>query len=111
MKEKRGNFGVIGPGSELMLFRMTGARVCITGDVNEARSALESYIEDGVVIILVSDDLYPAISDIVNMHRSDFLPVIAVLPGIDGKSENSDRLLYDSVRKAIGFDITEMIQQ
>lgn len=111
VKEKQGNFGVIGPGAELMLFRMTGGRVCITGDVSEARDALEKFIEDGVAIILVSDDLYPAIAEIAESLQKEFLPVIAVLPGIDGMSENSDRNLYDSVRKAIGFDITEIINQ
>jgi len=95
----------------MMLFRMTGARVCITADVSEARSAVETFIAEGAVIVLVSDDLYPAMVDIVARYDDSLVPVIAVLPGREGLSENSDRMLYDSVRKAIGFDITEMIRQ
>jgi|GEM_PF-3241734 len=111
MKEQKGNLAVIGAGAEMMLFRMTGARVCITGDVSEAREAIEKFIDEGAVIVLVSDDLYPEMLDIVDRYNDSIVPVIAVLPGKDGLSENSDRTLYDSVRKAIGFDITEMIHQ
>lgn len=111
MKEAKGNLAVIGSGAEMMLFRMTGARVCITADVPEARSAIEKFIDEGAVIILVSDELYPDMMDIVEKYNDALVPVIAVLPGKEGLSENSDRMLYDSVRKAIGFDITEMIRQ
>lgn len=111
MKEQKGNLAVIGSGAEMMLFRMTGARVCITDEASKAREALHDFIHEGAVIVLISDELYPEIIDIAEQYRESIVPVIAVLPGKEGLSENSDRILYDSVRKAIGFDITEIIRQ
>lgn len=109
--QEKGSFGVIGPGAEVLLFRMTGARVALTGDVDEAQKALETFIEEGVVMILVSDDLYPHLQETAGRYRDSFLPVIAVLPGSGGETRNSDWILQNSVRKAIGFDVTEMIDR
>ncbi len=105
MAGKEGNMAVIGHRDDVLPFRALGARVFITGSVEEARKIARKCAGDGFPVILVSDDLLAGMEDIIEEYSSMTLPSITALPGPGGEARFSHERLSGLVKKAIGLDI------
>ena len=101
----QGRIAVIGRESEVLPFRAMGASLALCTRSDEAREALKQFIREEYSLILISDDLYRDVTDMVEAYDGMPVPCITALPGTGGTAVNSRQRLNSLVRRAIGIDI------
>jgi len=78
-------------------------QVCTTGE--EAREALKGLLSGEYALILVEEEYYDDIKDIVESLREEVSPAITFIPGASGSTGQARENLRSILLKAIGIDI------
>lgn len=103
--ETGGRIGAVGS-SELMLqFRAAGVMVKYSSTVDEGVKAVTELVRSGCMVVFVSDELLEGMKEILSHYSAEPWPLITGFPGRDSGTANSQRIIKDLVRKAVGIDI------
>lgn len=100
-----GRIGAVGA-SELMLqFRASGVMVRYASTVDEGVKGVTDLVRNGCMVVFVSDELLEGMKELLSHYSAEPWPVITGFPGKGRGTANSQRIIKDLVRKAVGIDI------
>ena len=83
-----------------------GAEIFFSNDIDEIKDAVRKFAVDQYAIILVSDNFFQQMPEIIDRFALSPLPSITAIPSGDVKSSFTNKRLNDIVKKAIGIDIS-----
>lgn len=96
--------GVIGDSDSIFGFASAGVSVYPTEDTVEAGRLLKQLAEDHAVIF-ITEKLASALDKEISHYRSQTVPAIIPIPGINGNTGIGMQSVSRSVEQAVGSDI------
>lgn len=97
--------GVIGERDSVIAFLATGITVKNAENAKEAEDALESMAKEGYGLIFVTETTAANIKEAIEKYKKLMLPVIILIPGVQGSLGIGVKAVKENVEKAVGVDI------
>lgn len=97
--------GVIGERDSVIAFLATGITVKDAENAKDAVNALESMAKEGYGLIFVTETVAVDMKETIEKYKKLMLPVIVLIPGVQGSLGIGLKTVKENVEKAVGVDI------
>ncbi|HDM90728.1 MAG: hypothetical protein DRQ06_05585 [Candidatus Hydrothermota bacterium] len=99
------NIACVGEREVVFPFKALGLEIRPVNTGEEAREAIEHFIKEGYVLIILQEDFVDAVSDLMAETEKVPYPAIFPIPGSRGGKGIALEVLREKIKKAIGADI------
>lgn len=97
---------VLGGKETVTGFRLAGVTSTSISTTSSIKDDLKSALAQEAKIIIITEDLAAFIKDEISEIGRKPMPIIVQVPGIKGFTGNAKKELKETIRRAVGFDIT-----
>jgi len=100
------DIAVIGDKETVTGFRLAGVTSTRVSTTSSVKEDLRSVLSQDAKIIMITENLAAFIKEEIGRIGRMPSPIIVQIPGIKGFTGNAKRELGETIRRAVGFDIT-----
>lgn len=97
--------GVVGEKDSVIAFLATGLTVKDVENSKEAAKAIENMAKEGYGLIFVTETIAVDMNETIEKYKKLMLPVIVLIPGVQGSLGIGLKTVRENVEKAVGVDI------
>nr|WP_200796121.1 MULTISPECIES: V-type ATP synthase subunit F [Tissierellales] len=97
--------GVVGEKDIVTAFLALGITIKPVENSGEAVKAVNNMAKDGYGLIFVTETMAQNMKETIERYKSEMLPGIILIPGVQGSLGIGLEAIKDNVEKAVGVDI------
>lgn len=96
---------VIGDRQSVAGFAALGLSVFYETETDKISALINRLAHSGFAVIYITEQAAAAAEGVIEKYKSEKLPAIILIPGVNGNTGEGMRKLHESVEKAVGSDI------
>lgn len=96
---------IIGEKASVMGFSSIGFEVCQTDVPDEVEKLVAKMVSEKYGVIFITEQVLDKIPDLINRYKTQRIPAIIPIPGIDGSLGIGMENVRKNVERAVGADI------
>jgi Archaeal/vacuolar-type H+-ATPase subunit F len=97
--------GIVGEKDSVIAFLAIGITVEAVENPEEAAKAVDNMAREGYGLIFVTEAMASNIKETIDRYKNEMLPVIILIPGVQGSLGIGLKEIRENVEKAVGVDI------
>ncbi len=97
----------VGKQDSVLAFKAIGIDTFAVDEPMEARKRIDTLAKDGYGLIFLTEQVASNILDTVERYKKELLPVIILVPGVEGSLGMGMDAINANVEKAVGSNILD----